>query len=107
MCVSRRYFLKCRAGSAAALYLEFQVHWTLEKALASPWASSNALHKVVPFDFGIARGVAADKTQYCRKQTMSAAATAAAPDRRTLSIGRWMSKFFNTTSQPAGHGFTL
>jgi metallophosphoesterase (TIGR03768 family) len=31
---------------------------------------------------------------------------AADPNRRALSIDQWMSEFFNTTSQPAGHGFT-
>jgi len=31
---------------------------------------------------------------------------AADPNRRSLSISDWMSEFFNTTSQPAGHGFT-
>ena len=31
---------------------------------------------------------------------------AADPHRRALSIGQWMSEFFKTTSQPAGHGFT-
>jgi metallophosphoesterase (TIGR03768 family) len=28
------------------------------------------------------------------------------PDRRALSISQWMSEFFDTTSQPVGHGFT-
>ena len=28
------------------------------------------------------------------------------PGRRSLSIEQWMTEFFNTTSQPAGHGFT-
>ncbi|SPF44501.1 Metallophosphoesterase (fragment) [Syntrophobacter sp. SbD1] len=28
------------------------------------------------------------------------------PNRRSLSISQWMNEFFNTTSQPAGHGFT-
>jgi metallophosphoesterase (TIGR03768 family) len=32
---------------------------------------------------------------------------AADPNRRSLSIGQWMNEFFNTTSQPAGHGFQL
>ncbi len=31
---------------------------------------------------------------------------AADPNRRSLSISQWMNEFFNTTSQPAGHGFT-
>ena len=31
---------------------------------------------------------------------------AADPHRRALSISQWMSEFFKTTSQPAGHGFT-
>ncbi len=28
------------------------------------------------------------------------------PNRHSLSISQWMAQFFNTTSQPAGHGFT-
>jgi metallophosphoesterase (TIGR03768 family) len=28
------------------------------------------------------------------------------PSRRSLSAGQWMNEFFNTTSQPVGHGFT-
>jgi metallophosphoesterase (TIGR03768 family) len=28
------------------------------------------------------------------------------PNRRSLSIQQWMNEFFNTTSQPVGHGFT-
>lgn len=28
------------------------------------------------------------------------------PNRRSLSISQWMGEFFNTESQPAGHGFT-
>ncbi|MFP5212575.1 MAG: TIGR03768 family metallophosphoesterase, partial [Acidobacteriota bacterium] len=28
------------------------------------------------------------------------------PDRRSLKVGEWMNEFFNTTSKPAGHGFT-
>ena len=28
------------------------------------------------------------------------------PNRRSLSINQWMNEFFNTTSQPVGHGFT-
>ena len=31
---------------------------------------------------------------------------AADPNRRSLTISQWMAQFFNTTSQPAGHGFT-
>jgi metallophosphoesterase (TIGR03768 family) len=31
---------------------------------------------------------------------------AADPNRRSLSISQWMSEFLNTTSEPAGHGFT-
>jgi metallophosphoesterase (TIGR03768 family) len=31
---------------------------------------------------------------------------AADPNRRSLPINYWMSEFFNTTSQPIGHGFT-
>ena len=31
---------------------------------------------------------------------------AADPNRRSLSISQWMNEFFNTTSQPVGHGFT-
>ncbi len=30
---------------------------------------------------------------------------AADPNRRSLSIGKWMSEFFKTTSTPVGHGF--
>jgi metallophosphoesterase (TIGR03768 family) len=32
---------------------------------------------------------------------------AADPNRRSLSISQWMHEFFNTTSQPVGHGFQL
>jgi metallophosphoesterase (TIGR03768 family) len=32
---------------------------------------------------------------------------AADPTRRSLSIRQWMNEFFNTTSQPVGHGFQL
>jgi metallophosphoesterase (TIGR03768 family) len=28
------------------------------------------------------------------------------PNRRSLSLSQWMKEFFNTTTQPAGHGFT-
>ncbi len=28
------------------------------------------------------------------------------PNRRSLAIGEWMNEFFDTTSQPVGHGFT-
>jgi metallophosphoesterase (TIGR03768 family) len=28
------------------------------------------------------------------------------PDRRSLSLKEWMSEFFNTSSEPVGHGFT-
>ena len=31
---------------------------------------------------------------------------AADPKRRSLPLGAWMAEFFNTTSQPPGHGFT-
>jgi metallophosphoesterase (TIGR03768 family) len=31
---------------------------------------------------------------------------AADPNRRALTITQWMSQFFNSTSKPAGHGFT-
>jgi metallophosphoesterase (TIGR03768 family) len=31
---------------------------------------------------------------------------AADPDRRSLSLREWMTEFLNTTSEPAGHGFT-
>ncbi len=31
---------------------------------------------------------------------------AADPKRRSLSLSQWMNEFFNTTSQPPGHGFT-
>ncbi|MFZ0932445.1 MAG: hypothetical protein WAN11_27855 [Syntrophobacteraceae bacterium] len=31
---------------------------------------------------------------------------AADPNRRALSVSQWMREFFNTTTQPAGHGFT-
>ncbi|MEN6438461.1 MAG: TIGR03768 family metallophosphoesterase [Syntrophobacter sp.] len=31
---------------------------------------------------------------------------AADPDRRALWISQWMGEFFNSTSEPAGHGFT-
>jgi len=31
---------------------------------------------------------------------------AADPSRRSLTINQWMGQFFNTTSQPVGHGFT-
>jgi metallophosphoesterase (TIGR03768 family) len=31
---------------------------------------------------------------------------AADPNRRALTVSQWMSQFFNTTSKPAGHGFT-
>ncbi|MGO9022352.1 MAG: TIGR03768 family metallophosphoesterase [Syntrophobacteraceae bacterium] len=36
-----------------------------------------------------------------------APAVAADPNRRSLSINEWMDEFFNTTSQPVGHGFQL
>lgn len=35
------------------------------------------------------------------------ATVAADPNRRSLSISQWMNEFFNTTSQPVGHGFQL
>jgi metallophosphoesterase (TIGR03768 family) len=31
---------------------------------------------------------------------------AADPDRRSLSVKEWMTEFFNTTTEPVGHGFT-
>jgi metallophosphoesterase (TIGR03768 family) len=31
---------------------------------------------------------------------------AADPNRRSLSVSQWMNEFFNTASQPVGHGFT-
>src|ERR1039457_5092276 len=38
--------------------------------------------------------------------TTSAIKVAADPNRRSLTMKEWMSEFYNTSSNPVGHGFT-
>jgi metallophosphoesterase (TIGR03768 family) len=61
---------------------------------------------------GYLMGVVKGDTQYGdiinvgRASTAQIVPIAADPKRHSLSISAWMNEFFNTTSQPVGHGFT-
>jgi metallophosphoesterase (TIGR03768 family) len=65
-----------------------------------------------PFDQRWYMGVVDGSTQYgtiigAGPTTSTSPRTVAAdPNRRSLNMNQWMNEFFNTESQPVGHGFT-
>jgi len=65
-----------------------------------------------PFDQRWYMGVVDGSTKYGKiigagpTTSTSPITVAADPNRRSLSINQWMNEFFNTKSQPVGHGFT-